>query len=132
MRLYTVGYGNNPSGKVYTYAGPDNYRTKQKVVVPVTHWQTKKRFYTLGTIMRTIDADSSIAQREANRLSDDEKGGVGIGIKWIRGTDVFEQKADGSTLLPSAAKFNSKKEWEEDSDTRYDEALKARLMNMEM
>lgn len=129
MRLYTVGYGNNPSGKVYTYAGPDNYRTKQQVIVPVTHWRTKKRFFTLGTIMRTQSADGKVAQDEAQRLSNSE---AGIGLKWIKGADVFEQKADGSTLLPSADKFPSKRAWKEDSDQRKDEAYRKRLMNMEM
>lgn len=121
MRLYYVGYGHNPSGKLYTYWGNNNLRTGQTGVAPVTNKRTGRTYNTMIRIMRTASADGALADNEAQRLSQG-----GIGVKSIAGADV--------SALPGWDKggFKNKKEWAADSDARYHDRLKARLLDMEI
>lgn len=126
MRLYTIGYGHHPSGKVYTYLGTNNFRTGQRVVVPVTNKWTKTTYNTMGTIMRTQGADGSIAGREAQRLSQ-----KGIGLKSKKGTDTLNDLPSGRIIKELGG---TKKDWEEMSDVAYEQKLQMRrdrLMKME-
>lgn len=116
MKIYYGGYGHHPSGKQYAYWGNDNYRTGQNVVAPVTRFG--KTYNTMFTIMRTSAAGSCMANNEAQRLSQ-----RGIGIKMIKGTDTLE--------LPGAENYNTQKEWKQESDTKYAERMRLRVLSME-
>lgn len=97
-RLYSGGYGHNPSGKLYTYWGSDNYRTGQNVSVPVTNKKTGKTYNTMLTIMETRGANTEAGTRQAFNLES-----KGIDIKWINGSDVSE--------LPSYVEYAGKGDW---------------------
>ena len=97
-RLYSGGYGHNPSGKLYTYWGSDNYRTGQNVNVPVTNPRTGKTYNTMLTIMETRGANTEAGARQAYNLES-----RGINIKWINGSDV--------SSLPSYSQYDSKSQW---------------------
>ena len=136
MRLYTVGYGHNPSGRVYTYIGGNNFRTGQNVVVPVTQSRTYKRkgitytrknqitYNTLGTIMRTMSVDATIGMKEADRLSQS-----GIGLKIIKGRDILNDLPTGRLIRDLGG---TKQDWKDMSDVEYMQKTRARLMNMEV
>lgn len=115
MRLYYGGYGHHPSGKQYVYWGNNNLRTGQNVVAPVTNKWSGRTYNTMFTIMRTSGADSPMASNEAQRLSQ-----RGVGIKSIVGTDTLK--------LPGGQNYNTKKEWKEDSENRYDMKIRERLL----
>mgnify|MGYP005800604573 CR=1 FL=1 len=115
MRLYYGGYGHHPSGKQYVYWGNNNFRTGQNVVAPVTNKWSGKTYNTMFTIMRTSGADSPMADNEAQRLSQG-----GIGIKSIVGYDT--------SILPGAGNFDSKKAWKIESENRYDQKIRTRLL----
>ena len=114
MRQYRGGYGHHPSGKLYTYWGPDNISIGQNVVAPVTHWKTKKTYNTMFTPMMTNAADSPYATIEAHRLSQQ-----GIGLKSIKGTNIME--------LPGALGYSSKSGWTRQSNIEYRERIARRL-----
>ena len=107
-KLYSGGYGHNPSGKLYTYWGGDNYRTGQNVNVPVTNKKTGKTYNTMFTIYKTTGAQTDEGTRKAFDLESQ-----GIDIKWINGTDV--------TSLPSYDQYGSKTEWARQSEGRWKE-----------
>lgn len=101
-RLYSGGYGHNPSGKLYTYWGSDNFRTGQNVNVPVTNHKTGKTYNTMFTIMETRGANTDAGARQVFNLESQ-----GIDIKWINGSDVSN--------LPSFDQYGSKTAWAEQS-----------------
>lgn len=115
MRLYYGGYGHHPSGKQYVYWGGNNFRTGQSVVAPVTNKWTGRTYNTMFTIMRTSGGDSTMAGEEAQRLSQ-----RGIGIKSIVGTNTL--------TLPGGANYDSKRSWRENSENRYNETIRLRLL----
>lgn len=68
MRLISVTYGHGKSGKLYDYETDKQYRTGDTVVVPVTHYQSKKTYNTLATVMMTVDADSKRGKSHTDYL----------------------------------------------------------------
>lgn len=124
MRLYLGGYGHHPSGKMYAYWGSNDYRTGQNVVAPVTNKWSHKTYNTMFTIMRTSASDGQIASSEAERLAQ-----RGIGIKFIHGSNVFEQDNNGIPLLPGSLNYTSKADWQRQSDEKYQQAIRERLMS---
>lgn len=113
LRLFYGGYGHNPSGKQYVYWGPDNYRTGQEVLAPVTGINGRT-YNTMFTIMRTSGEDSEMAQREASRLES-----AGIDIKSLGGRDVLS--------LPSGSLYESKAQWARASERKYQARVNLRV-----
>ena len=62
MKLISVNYGHNGSGKLYDYTTDKSYRAGDNVVVPVTHWISGKPYNTLATVRMTADINSPKAQ----------------------------------------------------------------------
>lgn len=113
-KLYSGGYGHNPSGKLYTYWGGDNYRTGQNVNVPVTNKNTGKTYNTMFTIMETRSPQTEAGTRQAFNLESQ-----GIDIKWINGSDVSN--------LPSFNEYGSKGAWAEQSREQWLQEAQMRL-----
>lgn len=113
-KLYSGGYGHNPSGKLYTYWGGDNYRTGQNVNVPVTNKNTGKTYNTMFTIMETRSPQTEAGTRQAFNLESQ-----GVDIKWINGTDVSD--------LPSFNEYGSKGAWAEQSREQWLQEAQMRL-----
>lgn len=105
MRLYYGTYGHRIHGKLYVYWGPDNLRTQQNVVAPVTNKWSGKTYNTMFTIARTQSVKN--AQNEVNRLENE-----GIFIKTITGTESVMS-------LPGAKPYSSANEWRRASWEKY-------------
>lgn len=113
-KLYSGGYGHNPSGKLYTYWGSDNYRTGQNVNVPVTNPKTGKTYNTMLTIMETRSPNTTAGAWQVYDLES-----KGIDLKWINGSDVSN--------LPSYPEYGSKSAWAEQSRENWLTEAKTRL-----
>jgi len=119
MRQYRGGFGHNPSGKQYTYWGKDGMRVGQRVVAPVTHWRTGRTYKTMFTIQQSNAADSTYAEKEAERLSD-----KGVGLKYIQGgTNVLDlpggQKWQDLAAERGMSQQQAKTLWSLDSNIKY-------------
>lgn len=110
-RLYSGGFGHNPSAKkMYTYWGDKDYNVGENVNVPVTNPKTGKTYNTMFTIYETDKPDTTWGQAVEDRAKMGSRDGR---IKWINGRSV--------TDLPSFNEYGSKKAWAEESEAAWRE-----------
>lgn len=123
LRLISVGYGHNPGGKLYDYETTKEYRTGDVVVVPVTHYKSKKTYNTLGVVMQTHTDQDEIKRHtdylEGNR---NKKGqfkrqvqikdvSMRLEVAQRQGLDVTSDRQVNITTLPGYATRASDESW---------------------
>jgi hypothetical protein len=133
IRLLTVTYGhdNGLRGgvKAYDYETDKQYRAGDTVVVPVTHYKSKRVYNTLATVMKTTGADTEAGQRMKGYLEGNrEKNGrfkrrveikdVGLRLEVAQkeGLDVTDARQVNITTLPGYSARASDTNWQGRTD----------------
>lgn len=115
LRVISVTYGHSGSGKLYDYETDKQYRAGDVVVVPVTHWKSKKEYNTLATVELTSNADSSKGQQKLGAL--DNKGiepkntSMRLEIAKRSGLNVDSDRQVNITTLPGYQTRQSNESW---------------------
>ena len=71
--VISVSYGNTLRGRLYDYKTNKNYRTGDRLVVPVVHAISKKRYNTLGVVRITTKIGSVKYKNRIEKLHSRKK-----------------------------------------------------------
>lgn len=130
MAIVNLNYGHNGTGKLYSYYDQKGTRRAGDVVVVEVTNRQGHTYKTLG-IIRSTHGTGTVGERDTQAYLDNKEnneGTKGISLKPVIGGS----KED----LPGYDRFKDEKApsaaWERDSDRRYDDALKTRLLRMEV